>query len=84
MKRYLADVTEAAMELLCVLSGHAGGCWLLNQSPLRRLYWWAVNTLHPERMAMRRQVVPDVPATLTTTNTAGSGSVAYVQWSQPQ
>lgn len=44
MRWYLADVIEHVMMTLCAFSGHARGCWLLNASPLRRLYWWAVNT----------------------------------------
>lgn len=43
MKRYIGDVIEAAGDWLCVLTGHWHGCWLLNQSPVRRIFWWALN-----------------------------------------
>ncbi len=43
MRWYLADVIEHALIFACAVFAHAGGCWLLNRSPLRRVYWWAVN-----------------------------------------
>lgn len=43
MKRYLAELLESGLHLLCALTNHAHGCTILNRSPLRAVYWWAVN-----------------------------------------
>jgi hypothetical protein len=43
MKRYAAELVELAFCFLCALTNHARGCWLLNNSPLRRMYWWAIH-----------------------------------------
>jgi hypothetical protein len=36
------DVVRTALNILCAATGHAGGCWLLNTSPLRRLWHWSL------------------------------------------
>ena len=43
MRRYIAELIESALHLLCAITNHARGCGLLNRSPLRRVYWWAIN-----------------------------------------
>lgn len=38
---YARRLTCAMLGLLCVATGHVGACWLLNKSPLRRVWYWA-------------------------------------------
>lgn len=30
-----------ALDKLCAATGHVGGCWILNGSPLRHLWYWS-------------------------------------------
>src|SRR5690242_21741023 len=45
LKLWFAEVVEVVCEMLCILFGHAHGCFLLNSrwSPLQRPHWWALN-----------------------------------------
>ena len=43
----MRDVVAWLLEHACELTGHAGGCALLNSGPSRRLWGWA---LDPERI----------------------------------
>lgn len=37
------DFVAFLFEHACSLTGHGRGCWLLNESPLRRLWWWSLD-----------------------------------------
>ena len=41
MKPWFIETVMVGIEWLCILSGHVGGCWILNRSPLQRLWIWA-------------------------------------------
>jgi hypothetical protein len=47
MKADFAIWLSASLELLCSLTGHFGGCWILNHSPLKRPFMWAFDLAHP-------------------------------------
>lgn len=32
---------ELVLDHACDITRHAGGCWILNRSPLRRVWWWS-------------------------------------------
>lgn len=42
LKKRIADVVASSADTLCGLTRHAFGCWVLNRSPLRHLWMWAL------------------------------------------
>ena len=48
LRVYVAEVTVLGLDLLCALTAHVGGCWCSTGGPLRRLYVWAFDVVHPE------------------------------------
>lgn len=48
---YFRDVARSGLELLCALTNHANGCWILNNGPLSRLYGWALAPMITDQLA---------------------------------
>lgn len=45
-------IVASVLDKLCEITGHWNGCWLLDRSPLKRLWYWSM-------------VSPDWPAAST-------------------
>lgn len=49
MKFWLSETASVGIEWLCIVTGHWRGCWILNRSPLTRLYFWAADVFYRQQ-----------------------------------
>lgn len=50
MSRYVAEIVECVLDLLCAITNHAGACWVLRHT--QRLWTWAVDTRYGHNCAV--------------------------------
>lgn len=53
----MRKLTQVILEKTCEFTRHANGCWLLNDSPFRRLWWWSLSADVKERI-IRGDILP--------------------------